>query len=311
MTNLDFNLLTALDALLGTNSVTAAAEHTGLSTSAMSRTLARLRQVTGDPLLVRAGRDMVPTPHAQAIRDRVHDAVLEARSLLQITPSAFDPTHLNRTFSIRANEGFVEAFGPSLIGEISRQAPGICLQFTPKVEKDPRHLREGVTDLEIGVMANMGPEIRVQALFRDRFVAVVRTGHPVLARLPVTARDYVAHGHVVASRHGRALGPVDEALDGLGLKRTVVSIVPGFSTSLAVAVGSDLIALLPASYLIGYPAGRGSTRPFQTFDLPFPTKVITVSQMWHPRLAADPAHRWLRQQVRRVCLDRKVEGLEA
>ena len=115
MTDPDFNLLTALDALLSTGSVAGAARRLGLSASAMSRTLSRLRTATGDPLLVRAGRHMVLTPYAETLRERARNAVFEARALLRPTPNALDPATLDRTFTLRANDGFVEAFGPALI----------------------------------------------------------------------------------------------------------------------------------------------------------------------------------------------------
>lgn len=308
MSEPDFNLLVALDALLAEGSVAGAARRTGLSTSAMSRTLGRLRATTGDPLLVRAGRQMVPTPHAQAIRERARDAVLEIRTLLSPAVSELNLSTLERVFSIRANEGFVEAFGPRLIAAAASEAPRVSLHFAPKIEKDSRYLREGLVDLEIGVVENMGPEIRLQALFRDHFIGVVRAGHPLLSGPAVTAGQYASYGHVVASRRGRAHGPVDDALAELGLVRKVASVVPGFPAALAVAMASDLIALLPASYLPASPAGGKAGQAFGTFELPVPTQVITISQMWHPRLETDPAHRWLRQLVRRTCGAGRADG---
>lgn len=308
MSEPDFNLLVALDALLAEGSVAGAARRTGLSTSAMSRTLGRLRATTGDPLLVRAGRHMVPTPHAQAIRERARDAVLEIRTLLSPVVSELDPSTLDRIFVIRANEGFVEAFGPGLIAAAASEAPRVSLHFAPKMEKDSRYLREGRVDLEIGVVENMGPEIRLQALFRDHFIGVVRAGHPLLSSPAVTAGQYASYGHVVASRRGRSHGPVDDALAELGLARKVASVVPGFPAALAVAMASDLIALLPASYLPAPPAGGKAGQAFGTFELPVPTQVITISQMWHPRLEMDPAHRWLRLLVRRTCGEGRADG---
>jgi DNA-binding transcriptional LysR family regulator len=134
-------------------------------------------------------------------------------------------------------------------------------------------------------------------------VGVVRADHPLTALPAITARDCIAYGHVAASRHGLAHGPIDDALASIGLTRRVVSVVPGFPAALAVAVASDLIALLPASYLPALRPGNTQSRPFHAFELPFPTQTITVSQMWHPRLARDPAHQWLRQLVRQTCLE--------
>lgn len=295
MTEPDLNLLVALDALLTHASVAGAARRLGLSASAMSRTLTRLRESTGDPLLVRAGRRMVLTPCAEALRERTHVAVHEARALLRPTGAEPDMARLQRTFTIRANDGFVEALGAALIAATTAAAPLVRLRFAPKVEKTSAYLRDGSADLEIGVVSNMGPEVRVQALFRDRFVGVVRQGHPLTIG-PMTPARYAAAHHVVASRRGRATGPVDTALAALGLERTVIAVVPGFPAALAIARASDLVALVPMSFL---PAADGSGQ--SVFDLPVTVESITISQMWHPRAEADPAHRWLRQLVLSVC----------
>ena len=306
MPEADLNLLIALDVLLADGSVAGAARRLGLSASAMSRTLTRLREATGDPLLVRAGRQMVLTPHAEALRQRTQNAVHEARAVLRPATTELDFSTLQRTFTIRANDGFVEALGASLIAAVTAVAPLVCLRFAPKLEKTAAYLRDGSADLEIGVLSEMGPEVRVQALFRDRFIGVVRQGHLLAMERAVTAQRYAAFGHVVASRHGRTSGPVDEALAALGLERTIVAVVPSFPAALAVARASDLIALVPASVLGNqsaqqeWPASAGT----YAFELPVTTGEITVSQMWHPRLEVDPVHRWLRQLTLAVCRER-------
>jgi DNA-binding transcriptional LysR family regulator len=302
----DLNLLVALDVLLGDGSVAGAARRLGLSASAMSRTLTRLREATGDPLLVRAGRRMVLTPHAEALRQRTQNAVHEARAVLRPSATEADFSTLQRTFTIRANDGFVEAFGASLIAAATATAPLVRLRFAPKLEKTATYLRDGSADLEIGVLGEMGPEVRVQALFRDHFLGVVRRGHPLAMEREVTAAQYTAFGHVVASRHGRTSGPVDEALATLGLERTIVAVVPSFPAALAVARASDLIALVPASLLSNQPAQQELPASATTyaFELPVTTEEITISQMWHPRLEIDPVHRWLRQLTLTVCRER-------
>ena len=297
MSEPDLNLLLALDTFLAEGSVAGAARRLGLSASAMSRTLSRLRSVTGDPLMVRAGRNMVLTPYAEAIRERTRNATLEARSLLSPSRAELGLTTLDSVFTLRANDGFVEAFGPALIAAAAREAPAVRLCFTPKPEKGSRHLREGLVDLEIGVLGEMGPEIRLQALFRDSFVAVVRAGHVLAQSENITPEQYIAWGHVVTSRRGGIPhGPVDVALAELGLKRNIAAVVPSFPASLRVAQASDLIALVPASFVVSQPAGQ-----LYAFALPVTTRQITVSQMWHPRSEADLAHRWLRQLVLSVC----------
>lgn len=303
MAVVDLNLLTALDALLAEGSVAGAARRLGLSASAMSRTLARLRAATGDPLLVRAGRGLVPTPRAVELRGRVRETAEEALSLLRPAVAGPDLSGLQRTFTIRANDGFVEAFGARLLAALTDAAPGVRLRFAPKPDKDVRALREGLVDLEIGVLGEAGPEVRVQALFRDRFVGVVREGHPLLEAGAVTPERYAACEHVVVSRRGDADGPVDQALAALGLKRSVLAVVAGFSAALAIARESDLVALVTASFhnVANESQPEAGGRRTRAFELPVRTEPITVSQIWHPRLEADPAHRWLRALVLTLC----------
>lgn len=247
MDPVDLNLLSALDALLSEGSVTGAARRLGLSPSAMSRTLARLRLATGDPLLVRAGRGLVPTPYAVELGDRVPSLSREVLTLLRPRVDIVDIPTLERTFTIRANEGFVAALSAALVAAIAEAAPRVRLRFAPKPEKNARPLREGQIDLEIGVLGAFAPEVRTQALFRDSFVGVARIGHPLLADTTITIERYAACRHVVASRRGEFTGPVDTALEALGLRRTVACVVPGFPDAMRIARHTDLVALVPRS----------------------------------------------------------------
>ncbi|WP_367849381.1 LysR family transcriptional regulator [Rhodoferax sp. WC2427] len=291
----DFNLLVTLDVLLAEGSVARAARRLRLSPSAMSRALARLRETTGDPLLVRAGRGLVPTPRAVELREQVRQLVQDAQAVLRPT-EALQPAHLVRTFTLRTSEGFVECFGPGLIARMGAEAPGVRLCFVQKPDKDSAPLREGAVDLEIGVVGSgAAPELRTQALFRDRFIGVVRAGH-ALSEGEITPARYAAGQHISVSRRGLFKGGIDEALEPLGLQRDIVTIVGGFSTALALARATDLVASVPGRHTGVLRAGMHS------FDLPVATPVFTVSMLWHPRLEADPAQRWLRTCVREVCV---------
>lgn len=299
--DLDLNLLPALDALLAEGSVTGAARRLGLSASAMSRTLSRLRSVTGDPLLVRAGSKLVPTPRAVAIRDQVRDVARNARTVLSPQLDTVDLASLDRTFVIRANEGFIALFAASLVDAVMRDAPHVQLRFAAKPIKDAHSLRYGGADMEIGVLGSSGPEVRIQSIFHDSFVGAARPGHPLLASAVTPAR-YAACKHVVASRKSVAEGPVDNALAELGLRRTIVAVVPGFPDAIRLARQSDLIAQVPKSLFCANLAGTASlTEGLASFELPMHTPEIVISVMWHPRLDADLAHRWLRGIFLKLC----------
>jgi DNA-binding transcriptional LysR family regulator len=292
----DLNLLVTLDVLLAEGSVARAAQRLRLSPSAMSRALARLRETTGDPLLVRAGRGLVPTPRALELRERVSLLVQDAEAVLR-PAEKLDLNGLVRIFTLRARDGFVENFGPRLIARVGDDAPGVRLCFVEKTNKESTSLRDGTVDLEIGVVGRTtGPEIRARAMIRDRFIGVVRSGH-ALSRGKITPSRYSRGRHISISRRGLEKGPIDEALKPFGLERQIVTIVGGFSSALAIARSSDLIASVPERHTGKLRAGMHG------FPLPVATPEVTVSLLWHPRLDADPAHRWLRGHVRDACAD--------
>jgi DNA-binding transcriptional LysR family regulator len=294
MTMPDLNLLVTLDVLLTEGSVAGAARRLKLSPSAMSRALARLRAATGDPLLVRAGRDLVLTPRAQELREQAGRLVQDAGRMLRPADDV-DPASIAHMFALRVTDGFVENYGPALLARLERDAPGVRLRFVQKVNKDSGPLREGLIDLEIGVIGEeTGPEIRTRALFRDRFVGAVRADHP-LAAGDVTPARFAACRHVSVSRRGRERGAIDAALAPLGLERPVAVLVGSFATALALARASDLVACVPERHTARLRDGM------HTFEIPVATPPLTVSMLWHPRMEADPAHRWLRRWVYEIC----------
>jgi DNA-binding transcriptional LysR family regulator len=290
MSDLDLNLLVALDALLGERSVTAAARRLGLSTSAMSRTLSRLRTALGDPILVPAGRGMVATPHALAIAEEVRSLKDAVKAVLS-PPSSVDIRQVHRDFTIRANEAFVLLFAATLSSAVATAAPGIRLRFAPRSDKDVQSLRDAVVDLDIGVLPRESGELRCQTLFEDRYIGVARSGHPIFDH-PITASSFAALGHVLFSPHADFAGPVDRALAELSLFRDVRLIVPSFPAVIAVAAASDLIGSVPKSYCKAAP-----TSEISTFELPVTVPVFSIVQAWHPRMDADPVHRWLRALI--------------
>ncbi|WP_323017082.1 LysR family transcriptional regulator [Castellaniella sp.] len=300
MKHVDLNLLTALDVLLSECSVTRAAHRLNLSPSAMSRTLSRLRIATGDQLLVLAGRTLVPTPYAEQLGEHVHELARNARAILQPAHRSLDIATLERTFTIRANDGFVELLGASLMATVTQTAPQIRIHFVSKPDKDAQPLREGMIDLEVGVLGTTAPELRTRLLFRDRFVGICRSGHPFLKQ--VTAKHYASYQHVVVSRKRQLSGPVDDALGLLGLRRTIAMVVPTYANAMQIARYTDLLGLVPHSCvgrdLLGDHAGSAG---IQRFELPVRTPEIKVAAIWHPRLHADPAHRWLRDTIFAIC----------
>jgi len=177
---MDLNLLAALDALLSTQSVNGAAERMHLSAPAMSHTLARIRVALDDPILVRAGRKLVPTPRASAMRESVRRLVAEAKDLMR--PGSGVPlAEIEREFTIRAPEGMGIVYGAALLEAMHKSMPLIRLRFVPESESDASALRDGRIDLDVGVLIDRGPEIQTSLLYEQHVVGVVKAGHPLLS----------------------------------------------------------------------------------------------------------------------------------
>lgn len=300
MSNVDLNLLMALDVLLAERSVTRAALRLNLSHSAMSRTLARLRAVTGDPLLVRAGRGLVPTPRALELSDHVHAVTRDALAVLRPQVREVDMAGVELTFTVRASESFMKWLSIPVVTAVLAVAPRICLRFEAKPDKDAQPLRDGLVDLEIGRIGTSAPEIRTRFLFHDHYVGVARIGHPILKNRPVTLEQFAACRHVVALQEGAAITSLTSALERIGLTRNVTVVVPGYPDAMRIARQSELIAIVPGSCL-GDAASAPGGSSLGRFELPSPVPPFKVSALWHPRMDADPVHRRLRDLIISTC----------
>lgn len=291
--DLDMNLLVALDALLELHSVGLAAERLHTSAPAMSRTLARLRRKLDDPILVRAGRNMVPTPLALAMQADVHDVIVRARAVFA-PPARVDPGRLSRTFSLQIGDiGMLSTLAERLLTRVRDEAPGVVLRFVGESHEDTHSLRDGAVDLEVGQTNHIDPEIRTEDLVTERLIGVVRTGHPLLERR-ITAKRFAAADHVVFSRRGRLRGPIDDLLAEQGLQRRVTVCAPTPAGGLFLVRGSDLVGMMAADM------GRYAMDALNLvgFEIPLDLPPLTISMAWHPRNDADGAHRWLRQCLR-------------
>ncbi|MGW4056867.1 LysR substrate-binding domain-containing protein [Amycolatopsis sp. NPDC004747] len=299
--NLDANLAVALDALLAEQSVTRAAERLRTSPAAMSRTLARLRRVLQDPLLVRAGQAMVPTPRAEALRDEAA-AVVRALTALLTPGGGIDPAGLRRTFTVQAADVVGAAVAPGLLELARREAPGVSLRVLAEEWEAGPALRDGRIDLEVGSIGHADPETRVEDLVTLRMAAGVRAGHP-LTDATLTPARLAAAEHVAVSRRGRFAGPLDAALAEHGLARRVGAVLPGHLAAMALAAAGDVVCLVPAA-LPGEPpsplADVAHALGLRLLDIPLPLPPLKIGMAWHPRHAADGGHRWLRDAVRRV-----------
>jgi len=302
MTRTDLNLLTALDALLSERSVTGAARRLNLSVSAMSRTLTRLRSVTGDRLLLQAGRTLVLTPYAEQLSQRIPALVREAEGALSRAWYRFDVATLEQRFTLRVGEGFIDLLGAALMDRVHLAAPGVQIRFSPKPDWNAQPLREGMIDLEIGIVRTSAPEVRTRLLFRDRYVGVCRVGHPLLGGGGISVERWAEYGHVMISRTGEAESSIDATVELQGIRRKLLMIVLSYTSAMQLVRRSDLLAVVPRSCLgNAFMPDYATANGLQSFEPPLPIPAFNVSAIWHPRLDHDPAHRWFRGEVLDLC----------
>ncbi|MFI7173193.1 LysR family transcriptional regulator [Streptomyces spororaveus] len=298
---IDANLAVALDALLTEQSVTRAAARLHTSPAAMSRTLARLRRILQDPLLVRAGQSMVPTPRAQALREETAAVVRRLGALL--APGAgVDPAVLRSTFTLQAVDLVGAALAPGMVRLARQEAPGISLRFRDEELEAGSALRDGRIDLEIGSIDHVDPETLMEELVTLRMAAAVRPGHP-LTEGTLTPERLAAADHVVVSRRGRFTGPLDAALAERNLRRRVAVVLPGHLAAMTLAAGSDTVCLVPTAPPGGDPSplsDAATALGLRLLDIPLSLPPLTIGMAWHPRHAADGGHHWLRDAVRRT-----------
>lgn len=293
----DLNLLIALDALIEEGSVVGAARRMNLSAPAMSRTLGRIREAIGDPVLVRAGRGLAPTPRALQLREQVR-GVIEQAHLVFNAGREVDMLTLERTFSIRANDVFVGTYGGRMRELFKAQAPCSVLRFVPEGDGDDDAMAQGRIDLHISAVSKLSADTKVQNLFSTSFFGAAHEGNPIFAG-EITAERFVAFDHIAVSRRGRWYGPIDEDLEALGLTRRVAQIMPTFHSAIFAAADSDLILPQMPSVMLGRLERLGV--PLRLFELPIPVRSAIVVQAWHPRLDSDLAHRWLRRSIKAMC----------
>ncbi|WP_375424680.1 LysR family transcriptional regulator [uncultured Friedmanniella sp.] len=290
----DLNLLVALDVLLEEESVQAAADQLHLSSPAMSRTLGRLRALTRDEILVRTGRTMTPTPYASAVRDQVHQLVQQARSVLR-PHHDLDLLTLERTFSLQCHDAITSVLAPTLLAMTRAAAPGVTLRFLAEPAADNGDLRRGRVDLTLGSTTPDQPDTRHENLGQGRLVVALRAGHPLQTDQLDLAR-YAAADHVLVSRRGRLSDPIDTALAEHGLRRRVIASAPSTAVAIDIVRGSDAVVAVP-ELICRTLTTRADIR---YVPLPLDLEPVPVILAWHQRHENDPAHTWLRDQVRRA-----------
>jgi DNA-binding transcriptional LysR family regulator len=291
----DLNLLVALDALLQDGSVTKAAERLGTSPAAASRKLSALRRIVGDPLLVRSGQEMVPTPRALELRAEVR-ALLERSEAMLAPHGRLNVTNLRRTFSMQASELLLADVAARLSGRIRAEAPEVGVVFLSESLENTHALRRGLVDVELGVLGHLDPETRSEQLVTVPLLGAARQDHPLFDE-PIDARRFAEADHIGISRSGKRHGPIDDALAKQGLRREVSVVVPSHTSAMLLARTTDLVCLTIDSSGGDLPGAIGALG-LRTFPVPLDLPPIAIGMAWHPTNDIDSAQRWFRGHIR-------------
>ncbi len=302
--NVDLNLLVTLDALLREGSATKAARRLTKTQSAISHALARLRDTFDDPLFVRVGPTLRPTPRAESLRAPLAEILDRALNLIGAAED-FDPARLERTFAIGSNDLLENVAFPALLDELMSIAPRVSIIARPTGDEIERSLQTRSVDIAFITRLHTEAGVVIEHLFDDKLELLLRKGHPAL-RKPIDLDAYCALQHVLVAPRGHAGGPVDDALEKRGRKRHVAFRTPSFTAALRVVAATDLVCALPSRYARTAP-GVIVTRP-----LPVPEFKHAFRLAWSAALDADPAHRWFRGVFRRAVLQAyRIEGRDA
>jgi DNA-binding transcriptional LysR family regulator len=290
--NIDLGLLATLQALVEERSISRAAERMFLSQPAMSRALDRLQQIFGDELLVRAKQGYEPTHRALHLYAELQHLLPKLDSLMR--GDRFDPAMATDNFRIAATDFAASVLFPALVARLARQAPSTSLEILPWDDGVFRRLEANALDLALWVN-NAPAEFRTEVLFSDKFMCLVREGHPV-GRKAFTLERYLAYPHALVTLAHQRQGVIDKALEDKGIERRVQLKIPYFASAAWVIEGSDMILTVPAllaKRLVKISRTRMLAPPIELSEFRY-------IQVWHPRLDSDPAHQWLRRTMAKV-----------
>jgi DNA-binding transcriptional LysR family regulator len=292
---LDLNLLIPLRALLTERHVTRAAEKLGITQPAMSASLARLRTLFGDQLLVRGPGGLAPTARAQQLMDQLDQVVAAIEQMVTI-PMEFVPDTSRRTFTLIGTDFIETLLLPSLMADLAAEAPSVQVVFRPP---DPGNLEalmsKGEVDLAVAYLPDAPEGLITSVAFRERFACIARRDHPQLSTHHFPLDLFVDLQHVqVLPRNLPMYGmPIDAALAALGFVRRVALWHPSFQALPAIVANTDLVATLPRRLAIR----AAETLPIAVYDPPVSLPTVDFSLYWHARSHEDPGHKWLRAKV--------------
>lgn len=294
---IDLHLIRVLHTVLTERSVSKAALRLGMYQPAVSASLKRLRELAGDPLLVRSGAGMVPTDAGLRMVGP-SASILQAAEMLFSDARAFDPQTATGTFRVAASDYLDPLFLPMLVAQIKAQAPRVHVEIHPlSADSDyAAHLAQGQVDIVIGNWLKPPEDLHLGQLFADEVVCLVSNDHPAVRR-GWSVQDWLEAEHIAPTpTHPGARGVIDDHLEGLGHSRNITARCPHFG----------LIPRMVASSLLVLTTGRQFCErftdrlPVQVLDCPIAFPPLTYYQLWHERAHASASGKWLRERVKSV-----------
>ena len=304
LSELDLNLLVALDAILREGSVSGAAHALSISQPAVSHKLGRLRMILGDPLLVRHGRGLVPTPRARELAAPLAVALQQLGDVL--APSEdFDPAAVAGVIRLASKYAGV-SFLPTLVDELAISAPGLDLHILQMGGQEPQgdlaegrsdiviqpYLSDKVTSLSRGQTRKLAQSLYSQRLYPDPWVVLLREGH-ALCDVPMSPETFANTNQILVSLRGDPYGFVDSSLEAMGLKRRIALLVQSFMLGCVEVARTDMIMTTNLSIAMA----MQELLPLCILPMPIDLPNGCVSQVWHQRTHADPMHAWTRRTI--------------
>ena len=301
---LDLNLLRVFDAVMAERNLTRAAERLAMTQPAVSHAIKRLRESMGEELFSRQAFGMKPSPRAEALWPEVREALGKLQQLLD--PGEFDPQQQPSTFRMAMADATAALVLPPLVRQLEAAGAQAQVHVLPLTTRDPRALLEqGDADMALGFFPNAvaalqaqghAAAIRQHRLYDSEYVCVMRRDHP-LASEPLTLDAYCAARHLLVSFSGRPHGFVDEALAAMHRSRRIELTVNQFFTAGRIVAQSDLLTVLPASFV----EATGYRQQLTERRLPMPLTPVHVDMLWHLRNEARSEQRWMRAQLVAAC----------
>jgi DNA-binding transcriptional LysR family regulator len=288
----DLNLLVVFDAVMQEKNLTRTGQRLGLTQSAVSHALSRLRHMLKDELFVRTPEGMQPTPRAERMSGPIHQALQEMRVVLEA--DEFDPSEASRTFTIAANNYAARAVIPAFVRRVATLAPSVVVEVQPTGRLHTLdQLDAGAVELALEALTEGGERFKCVGLLQDDYVAILSSDHPIAGEPRLSVEHIAGLPNIAITSSGDDTQFVDDALAEHGLARHVWARVPLHSL-LSVLIGSRALAVVPRRVAADFT----TTSPLIVRPLPFVSPHVSLAMIWHRRLDHHPAHRWLRATLR-------------